>query len=277
MPLRTSTAASSLRRWIAPDAIALINAALRRGVRFTGEYASWDEAAEQASGYQETGILDRAIAATEEVRSGRASYDRDGIAFTEPDHAFPLLAGLFHAAFQAGGKLSVLDLGGGLGSTYFQCRPWLTTGRPVSWTVVEQEHYVKAGRSRFESSELHFAHSIAEATKRFPPNVAVLSSVLQYLPDPAAILKEMVETGVQAIIINRTPVINAAQSIITVQRVPARIVKSSYPARLFARDDLLGALGGKYRLLAEYDDLQDGPILSLGRLIRFKGFINSRW
>jgi hypothetical protein len=49
-------------------------------------------------------------------------------------------------------------------------------------------------------------------------------------------------------------------------------VKSSYPARLFARADLLEPLAARYSVLAEFDDL-DGTIFSLGRRIEFKGMI----
>jgi putative methyltransferase (TIGR04325 family) len=263
-----------LRRWAPPDAIALANALLRRGIRFEGEYATWAEAEADATGYQAQTILDHAIAATEAVRSGQPAWDRDGTTFAVPSHPFPLLAGLLLAAARAHGRLSVLDFGGALGSSYFQCRPWLERLDGL-WTVVEQEHFVAAGRRRFESRELRFASSIGEAASIATPNVALLSGVLQYLPEPARVLAELAVAGLPTIIIDRTPFIDGPRSIITVQHVPAKIVKSSYPAHLFARANFLEPLAARYSVLTEFDAL-DATIFSLGRRIGFKGMVLTR-
>jgi putative methyltransferase (TIGR04325 family) len=192
-----------LRRWAPPDAIAL----LRRGIRFKGKYAAWSEAEAHATGYQAQTILDRAIIAAEAVRSGRAAWDRDGVTFAVPLYPYPMLAGLALAAARAQGRLSVLDFGGALGSSYFQCRPWLKRLDGHLWAVVEQEHFVATGRRRFESRELRFVSSIGEAVNIAAPNVALLSSVLQFLPEPARMLAELADAWLPTIIIDRTPFI----------------------------------------------------------------------
>jgi putative methyltransferase (TIGR04325 family) len=261
-----------VRRWVPPDAIALGNAILGRGIRFKGEYATWAEAEAHATGYQAQAILDRAVAATETVRSGRGAFDCDGVSFAAPVHPFPLLAGLLLTAARDHGRLSALDFGGALGSSYFQCRPWLNGLEEFRWTIVEQEHFVAAGRQRFETEELRFASSIGEAVSAAAPNVALLSGVLQYLSEPARVLAELADAGPQTIVIDRTPQIDGPRSIITVQHVPAEIVKSSYPARLFTLADLIEPLAARYSALAEFDG-RDGVILSLGRRIEFKGMI----
>jgi len=45
------------------------------------------------------------------------------------------------AALVAKGRLSVVDVGGSLGSSYFQCRPLLRVVPQVDWAVVEQPSY----------------------------------------------------------------------------------------------------------------------------------------
>jgi putative methyltransferase (TIGR04325 family) len=263
-----------LRRWIAPDLVALANAALGRGIRFKGEFASWEAAKAKAAGYEEQSILDRAITAAEAVRDGFAAWDRDGATFSKPDAPFPLLAGLLGVAARDGGRLSALDFGGALGSTYSRCKPWLRALPDLSWTVVEQEHYVVAGRARFEVGRLRFASTIEEAAAS-APNVALLCSVLQYLPDPVQTLRDIARTSVKTIIIDRTPVIEAPESLISVQHVPAQIIASSYPAHLFTRADLLAPLAADFEVLTEFD-AEDGAVFALGRRIAFKGVIFSR-
>jgi putative methyltransferase (TIGR04325 family) len=261
-------------RWLKPDAIALSGAILRRGVRFVGSYPNWEAAAKHASGYDEASILQRASEATKAVRDGRAAFDRDGVTFGEPYYPYPLIAGLLDAALRADGVLSVIDFGGALGSTYFQCRRWLQGARSIRWSVVEQDHYVDVGRQRYETLELKFERSISDCLKH-GPTVVVFSSVLQYLDDPWKVLEEAVSAGLHSVLIARTPVIEADDSIITVQQVPASIVSSSYPTRLFTKEDLLRPFH-EYRLVDEHEDGQDRSILSHGQFVRFKGYTLTR-
>lgn len=261
-----------LRRWLSPDVIARANAVFRRGIRFEGDFANWVEAAARAEGYEAEAILDQAIEAAEAVRCGRAAWERDGVVYEHPSPPFPLLAGLMYAAACAGGRLAVLDFGGSLGSSFFQVRPWLQGLTEPLWTVIEQPQFVQAGRAKFENSQLHFATTIGEAAARAAPNVAVLSSVLQYLPEPAEVLTELADTGVQTIIIDRTPVIEGKRPIITVQHVPSQIVRSSYPAHLFTRADLLAPLASRFSILAEFDAVGE-VIYSLGRRVSFAGMV----
>lgn len=261
-----------LRRWVPPDFLPLVNAAIGRGIRFKGDYPSWAEAKAGASGYQAGDILEHGMRATELVRDGKAAWDRDGVASNEPRHAFALLAALLKAAAENRGDLSVLDFGGGLGSTYFQARPFLADLPSCRWAVVEQEHYVKAGRRNFANAQLVFHASVAEAVKASSPNAALFCSVLQYLDDPKRYVAEVLAASPTVVVFDRTPVVSADRSIITVQHVPKKIVKSSYPARLFARGDLLAMLTDRYTLAAEYSEPGD-VIVSLGHRIALSGMI----
>lgn len=257
-------------RWLKPDAIALSSAILRRGVRFTGTYPSWQAAAQQGRGYDQASILSRSAQAADAVRNGHAAFDRDGITFPEPLYPYPLIAGILDAALRSNGTLSVIDFGGALGSTYYQCRKWLGAVRSIRWMVVEQDHYVDLGKERYETDELKFERTIADCLAH-QPTVAVFSSVLQYLPEPEQVLGSVVAAGIPSVLIARTPVIDANETIITVQQVPDNIVASSYPARLSTQRDLLAPLEG-YRLVDEHEDGQDRPILSHGHFVRFRGY-----
>ena len=261
-----------VRGWVPPEAIRLFNHWTGRNSRLSGNYRSWEEASRNADGYDAAAILDRAREAMLAIRDGRGAFVRDGVVFPEPNPPLPLLCGLMRVAACAGGHLRVLDFGGALGSTYYQCRKFLQGLPSVRWQVVEQPQFVACGSEVFADGVLGFSSSISEAAHLTNPNVVVLSGVLQYLPNPVAVLEELGSLGAKAIIVDRTPIIVGSREVIAVQRVSSRIVRSSYPVRLFTRAGLLDPLNGRYQLLAEFDAV-DGPAGGVLRRIEFKGFL----
>ena len=100
---------------------------------FTGDYRSWQEAAEDSQGYDSPVIFERTRNAMLKIKSGEAVYERDSVLFERPQYPWPLLVGLLRVAVQCGGRLSVADIGGALGSTYFQCRRLLQPATKLEW------------------------------------------------------------------------------------------------------------------------------------------------
>lgn len=246
-----------------------------RGVRFEGAYGSWEEASAQAKGYSDKDVLSSAIAANQEVLAGRAAYERDGVAFGKPDYPFALISCLFRIAL-SNERLSIADFGGGLASTYYQCRLFLSTVSKMQWGVVEQKGFVDWGAANLQSDRLSFHSDIPAVMEAIAPNTVLLSGVLQYLPDPYAILSEFAAAPtVKYIIFDRTPMLADAgrSSELAVQRVPASVVASSYPAWLFSRDELLNPLlRAGFHVGIEWDAL-DLPMGSLKRKVVFKGLM----
>ena len=152
-----------LRGWVPPEAIRLLNHWTGRNSRLSGSYRSWEEASRNADGYDSAAILDRAREAMLAIRDGRGAFVRDGVVFPEPDPPLPLLSGLMRVAACAGGHLRVLDFGGALGSTYYQCRKFLQGLPSVRWQVVEQPQFVACGSEVFADGVLGFSSSISEA------------------------------------------------------------------------------------------------------------------
>jgi putative methyltransferase (TIGR04325 family) len=83
------------------------------------------------------------------VRDGECAYERDGVVFEEVQLSFPVLAGLLRASAADAGRLAVIDFGGALGSSYYQCRKFLSLLPDLAWAVVEQENFVRCGREEF--------------------------------------------------------------------------------------------------------------------------------
>lgn len=242
-----------------------------RAITFRGRYSTWEDARRECLGYEDHSILDRVIAATAAVRDGRAAFERDGSTFTDPRPPFPVLTVLLMAALRQNGSLNVLDFGGSLGSLYFQCRPFLRSLERLAWTIVEQPHFVEAGRREFENGVLTFHDTLDAACKASVPDVVILSGVLQYLPEPERTLRSIMDYRPRFIVIDRTPLTLSGKDLIAIQRVPAAMGSASYPIRLFGRSTLTGYLCEGYRLIAEFDAV-DG-VIGLGRhRSRFCGF-----
>lgn len=238
---------------------------------FVGDYPDWAAAAAQAIGYQQELILDRVLQATLAVQRGEAACERDGVAFATPQYEFPLLAALALARPAQGGCLRVWDLGGSLGSTFFLYRGLLSRQGPLSWTVVEQPHFVRAGREHLAEPNLAFHESAAQALGEGRGDVLLCSSVLQYLEAPEQVLAPLLAAAPAWIIVDRTPRCQTGEHLV-VQQVPQALGGGSYPCRLQSEAQLLALFPG-YRLEFAWENADRipwnlGPVEFRGCLLR---------
>lgn len=245
------------KKWMPPALVSHLKPLLRQGIYYSGNYSDWGTASTHASGYDSSMILERVRQAAAKVRKGEAVYERDSALFEKVQHSFPVLAGLLRAAGENGNHLSVLDFGGSLGSSYYQCRQFLSILSSLKWGIVEQENFVKCGREEFENEQLKFYSTIAECIQQAKPNVVLLSSVLQYLENPYAIVEELICSHIPYIIIDRTVISKDQQDHISVQYVPSAIYKASIPIRIFGEHSLLNHLTGSYELVSDFDANSD--------------------
>ena len=205
----------------------------KHATQFT-EFASWDQAVAESTGYTDSTILDRVDAATRQVIAGHAAYERDGFLFSEPDYRWPLATALLRAHARDG-YLRVVDFGGSLGSAYWQHRNLLPTSG-VEWTVVEQPHFVERGKA-LPTSAISFSDNLSAALVA-QPTVVILSSVLQYMADPLQVIDQVVDSSPGSVVIDRTPMHGGPTNIPTIQRVPPHIYSGSYPAWILSRSQL---------------------------------------
>jgi putative methyltransferase (TIGR04325 family) len=196
------------------------------------------------------------------VKSGEAVYERDSVLFDEIQYAWPVLAGLMWVAARCGGTLNVLDFGGALGSTYFQNRAFLAAVPQVRWNIVEQPRHVETGKTWFEDDRLRFYAHIADCLADTQPNVVLLSSVLQYLERPYAVLDEILELPCDHIIVDRTPFWDGPTDRLCVQTVPPSIYPASYPAWILSRPLFRSHMREDWQIMVIFDNLDKlgGPI-----------------
>lgn len=248
---------------------------LVRGVGYFGDYLSWDEACRASSGYDSDLILQQVKEALLKVKTGEAVYERDSVLFDRIHYSWPLLAGLLWIASRNGNRLSLIDFGGSLGSSYFQNREFLSHLDELQWSIIEQEKFVQCGRESFADRQLRFYNTIEECMTERVTDAVLLSGVLPYLERPYDILTEIVERGFLYIIIDRTPFIERDEDRITVQKVPAEIYRASYPAWIFSREKFFAFFAAKYELTIEFDALA-GAIPLGDDMARDEGFIFRR-
>jgi putative methyltransferase (TIGR04325 family) len=242
-------------------------------LRFIDGFADWQAAQDASTGYSQGSILERVASATDEVVAGRAAFERDAVTFDRVEYRWPVAAALLWAATRHDGRLRVLDFGGSLGSSYRQ-QERLLRGVDVQWGVVEQPGFVEAGRA-YEDGRLRFFETIEACCAELQPTVALLSGVLQYLPSPHAILDQVSRSGIEILVIDRTPFTDRADDLPTVQEVPPTIYPASYPAWLLSRERLLAGLAG-WELLDEFPSFEPSLTTKGGVPFSWHGMLLAR-
>lgn len=245
-------------------------------VLFDDRVADWREAVLASTGYDNPIILRKVEATTKLVMRGEATFERDSVAFHGPDLNWPLIAGLQRAAIRNRGSLSVLDVGGSLGSSFLHCRAFLRDLESLEWRIVEQPSFAEAGRKIHGGSNPLFFQSMAEGLQEFTPHVVYFGSSLQYVENPSAWLKQATESGAGIMILDRIPVSDLLDPIVAVQHVPDHIYPASYPAWIFGDAPILKMLRPDWTVLAEFDALGGISWTQSGRKVEWRGWILER-
>lgn len=246
---------SLAKDWLPPAILRAIRHRRGGGIRFEGNYATWEEAAARCTGYDAAPILAKVLDATLKVKRGEAAFERDSVLFDEIAYAWPVTAGLMWAAAKSGGRLDVLDFGGALGSSYFQNRAFLAGLPQVRWSVVEQAHYVEAGREHVQDDNLRFYASVDDCLAENKPNIILISSVLEYLSDYISCIENICEIKSDVILIDRALTSRSGADVIVIQHVIWEFL-ATLPCRLLSRTKLLGTLSNLgYEMMIQYPSL----------------------
>ena len=238
---------------------------------FEGSYNTWQEADALSNGYGNMDILEKVLSATLKVKNGEAVYERDSVIFDQIEYSWPVLTGLMWAAAQNSGCLKVLDFGGSLGSSYFENRLFLNSLPNFSWNVVEQTHFVVAGKKHIQDKYLRFYETIDDCVQDIKPNAILLSSVLQYLRDPGKIIDTLIKIGSDVILIDRTIVNSNSVNNIYIQHVSSTIYSASYPCYSLSESWLLNRIGNTYDMVADFTSLDFPALRNINS--EFKGYI----
>lgn len=242
---------------------------LGRGVRWSGPYASWQEASKLSKGYDDKEIFKKTTAAVQEVMSGKARYERDSVLFNDQSWSFEILTALSYAESLQNDVVDIIDFGGSLGSLYFKNLAWIKKNPKRQWKIVEQPHYVDWAKKNIRADQLSFYENIEQAYDPSKKQILVLSAVIHYLEKPFEFISDVLKKyPFYGVYIDRTPYLqNDQASFVSVQKIPASIYEASYPCWLFRKDDVLDILNKDYKLIFESESLDrcdDFPVIFQG-------------
>jgi putative methyltransferase (TIGR04325 family) len=266
---------AAVRELLPPVLVRALRPQGRWHIRFT-ERRTWSEARAASTGYDLPAILERVTDAALKVKRGEAVYERDSVLFDRIEYSWPVLAGLMWAAARNAGRLSVLDFGGSLGTSYFQNRKFLRD-LPVRWRVVEQPHFVEVGRQRFAEGGLEFFGSIDEAVAAGAPDIVMFGGSLQFVERPFEVLEHVARIPHKLLILDSTPFAEIDEDRVCVQHVPPSIYSASYPSHVFSRPTFERWLAARGWTLLESFDTPGGEFTTdRGLRLALKGMLLSR-
>ncbi|HRE79887.1 MAG TPA: methyltransferase, TIGR04325 family [Opitutaceae bacterium] len=255
----------------------IIPSSIRRYVRerrrwrwFRGEFRTWSEAMSSSKGYADGAVLDRVVDATRQVITGQGLWDRDGHVFREKSLHRPLLEAFQKVSACLGAHFTVIDFGGGLGSTWRQHASQLSGLGLDLWCVVEQPEFVRAGYE-FQNETLRFFGNLTEAFSAAPYHVVMLSSVLPYLEKPYEVLADVLKSDAEFLLLDRNPFVRDGRERLTVQHTPPFLGGGSYPCWLLSRHRVEAVITKRYELVMEwpgFDDLDPSAVQYHGTLYR---------
>jgi putative methyltransferase (TIGR04325 family) len=144
----------------------------------------------------------------------------------------------------------------------------------VRWAVVEQAGFVRLGREKIAAPGLSFHATLAEAVAVTGRQLLFASSVVQYLPDPAAFLDEALGSGFDYVLFDRTAFHQGPRDRLTRQQNPKSLYRASYPAWFFNEPQFLARCNRTHELVYAFDG-RDRVWLSRGRPY-YRGFLFKR-
>ncbi len=158
-----------------------------------GDFATWEEAKSKCTGYNADTIIQKVRNAALKVKNGEAVFEKDSVLYDHIIYSWPLLANLLYVASKNNNRLSVLDFGGALGTTYYQNRAYLNHLSKLQWTVVEQKEFVAIGKEEMTDDVLQFFYTIDEALAKQQFDVFVFSGALPYFEKPYELIESIMD------------------------------------------------------------------------------------
>ncbi|WP_064692152.1 methyltransferase, TIGR04325 family [Rhizobium aegyptiacum] len=223
------------------------------GSMFSGNYASFEEAARKAVGYDDPNAGAAAATRLAAMIAGTNPVEIDG-RFQQVHSALCIVRERLQKP-----RISVLDFGGGSGNYYFRLKDYFPEGC-LDWTVVETPNMVQAC-APIGSGHVTYLTDIPDGQQY---DVAVVSGTLQYLPDAYGWL-DRIMSAAKWVILTRLPVRDAPDDKFMVQTVPSHIHNGSMPVEMFSESKMRTAIetGGRIEqtwLVA----LDEGSLASVG-------------
>ena len=150
----------------------------------------------------------------------------------------------------------MFDVGGSLGTNFYQNRKLLSELKPTSvqWNVIELPATAALGRAHFQTKSLRFFDSIEAACDDTPerPQAVLFSGSLQYAPEPLKLVERAIATEALYLAFDRLLMSPAQEDQIFVQRPDPKVFYSAtYPVWCFSHAVFLSTMRGRGLHLVE--------------------------
>ncbi len=217
-------------------------------VQYLGDYAKWEDAESECDGYDHFLIFNKVVASINMVLEGKAAWERDGYLFYEKKYVYPLCAAILKCALQNDNKgVRILDVGGALGSTYFQNKEYLADIKNLEYVIAEQEKFAEYGHANLENDVLHFIDSRVEFSDYGKFDIILMSASLQYVFAYKEMISKVIAARPRYIILDRILVSNRMR--VCKELVPEQIYKGSYPVWIYSEEEIMELLNPNYVLV----------------------------
>jgi putative methyltransferase (TIGR04325 family) len=180
------------------------------------QYASYHEALADCSqdGYENRRLVEVVVQKT--LRYKQQLLSSSSPASLDATSAYSLFALLLAAG--ARDRIHVLDFGGAAGAHYLLARALLPPTTRLNWLVVETPEMVNQATPLLADGELRFCPDLGEAAERMAEvDLLHSSGTLQCVPNPHAVLKQLLDLNATYVLLNRLGVSQGDHDVITVQ------------------------------------------------------------
>lgn len=204
---------------------------------YLGDYTCWDEANRECKGYDDEVIIKKVIESVQKVLHGEALWERDGYLFYKEKNIYPICATILKCAIQNRNQgVRILDIGGSLGSTYFQNKNYLTDVKNLEYIIAEQKHFTDYGKKYLEDKTLKFINSIDSFDDLGEIDIVLMSASLQYIWPNKMLIKKIQKLNARYLILDRIAV--SSRTRICKEIVSKEIYQSSYPMMIYTEDEI---------------------------------------
>ena len=236
--------ARNLLQQVLPPVVRRLSRSVLSGVIGFTRAKSWQDAASRSAGYED----DLVISTSARPSTPQPSESVSG-------RELQVLAALFVGLpSESGAAVRVLDVGGARGELFYLVRRMRPDLR-LDWTVLETPKFTRL-MTPVTSGDSHLRWIENFEPKPLQYDLAILSSVLQYLEDPGSTLMKAA-VAARMLLINRIPLIQDNEDVPTVQHLRMYGHRGSYPAWFFSEErfiDRVVELGRiRYRWLVPED------------------------
>jgi putative methyltransferase (TIGR04325 family) len=244
---------------------------------YFGNYKTWEDVEKMSTGYSSDEIINKVRLSALKVKNGEATYERDSVLFSKAEMSWPLLSGLLWIASQNNNSLELVDFGGALGTSYYQNRKFLNHLKSLHWHIVEQDKFVNIGKKEFTDNilDFYYTNELDSLINTKKPQVMVISSSLQFLPNPTIFIKNLPNLNIPYLIFDKIPffVEPNTQNRLMLQKVPQKIYDASYPVWIFGENLFIKTITENYKLIVDFNAYNEYVEKIENGSVHYKGFV----